>query len=236
MNLVDVNGKPIRSDSDVLQSVPVESIASPRLKPRQTGTGVMHGQQTILSDDKAKLVHGNVPDTQNAFGQTFYDSGGTRRLLFGNYPDGSVKAKLSQENVDVLTATDDQLIWSSDFNSFKISLSSTTTISPPPSWTAGTTLTATIPHNRTITPSFIVYADTPSYGIGAPQESKLTNLPTMITISNATVGGSEIYIYCQAASDNTNLYIYLTNTYNSTTINNSPTWSFRYYVIEETAN
>lgn len=128
MKIVDINGNSYRKDSDVLDTVPLETRISERVKPRQVGSGTMRGAQIIPSDAKAKLVNGYVPDTQDAFGQTFYDSDGVRRMLFGNYPDGNVKAKLSQEGYDVLTATDDQLIWSSDFNSFKIVESGTATI------------------------------------------------------------------------------------------------------------
>ncbi len=61
-------------------------------------------------------------------GLTAYDSDGTRRLLGGTYPDGTVKIKLSQRGHDVATATDNQLIWSSDFNMFKIVSTGTFTV------------------------------------------------------------------------------------------------------------
>lgn len=52
------------------------------------------------------------------------DDAGDQRLLMGyqkgGFSNGDLGIKLSQEGVDVLSATNDQLIWSSDFNSFKI--------------------------------------------------------------------------------------------------------------------
>lgn len=52
------------------------------------------------------------------------DDAGDGRLLVGyqqgGFNNGNVGIKLSQEGVDVLTATSDQLIFSSDFNMFKI--------------------------------------------------------------------------------------------------------------------
>ena len=52
------------------------------------------------------------------------DDSGTERLLTGyqqgGFSNGSVGIKLSQPGVDVLSATDEQLIFSSDFNMFKI--------------------------------------------------------------------------------------------------------------------
>jgi hypothetical protein len=46
--------------------------------------------------------------------------GTSNRLLLGETPEGDIKIKLSQPTKDVLTATSDQLIWSSDFNMLKI--------------------------------------------------------------------------------------------------------------------
>ncbi len=52
------------------------------------------------------------------------DDAGDNRLLIGyqenGFSNGNVGVKLSQEGNDVLSATGDQLIWSTDFNSFKI--------------------------------------------------------------------------------------------------------------------
>lgn len=52
------------------------------------------------------------------------DDTGTNRLLQGyqkdGFDNGNVGIKLSQPDIDVLTAADNELIWSSDFNSFKI--------------------------------------------------------------------------------------------------------------------
>ena len=42
------------------------------------------------------------------------------RMLLGMDTDGIIRGKLSQEGIDVFDATGDQLIWSTDFNSFKI--------------------------------------------------------------------------------------------------------------------
>lgn len=64
----------------------------------------------------------------NASGLVAYDTDETRRLLAGTYPGGSVKIKLSQIGHDVVTATDDQLIWSSDFNMFKIAKTGVATV------------------------------------------------------------------------------------------------------------
>lgn len=48
------------------------------------------------------------------------DENNVNKLLAGMDADGNVKIKLAQDGIDVLTAADSDLIFSSDFNSFKI--------------------------------------------------------------------------------------------------------------------
>lgn len=48
------------------------------------------------------------------------DANGVDKLLAGVDEDGQVRVKLAQNNIDVKTATANQLIFSSDFNLFKI--------------------------------------------------------------------------------------------------------------------
>lgn len=50
----------------------------------------------------------------------FKDDAGTRRVLLGKGSNGFYGLKVSPEGVDVYTATDDQLIFNSDQNVFKI--------------------------------------------------------------------------------------------------------------------
>lgn len=48
------------------------------------------------------------------------DDSGTDILLIGQRNDGTLGVDLSQPGVDVKSAADEQLIWSSKFNTFKI--------------------------------------------------------------------------------------------------------------------
>lgn len=60
------------------------------------------------------------------------DDAGDQRLLIGfqenGFDNGNVGVKMSQSGVDVQTATDDQLIFSTDFNLFKIVATGTLTV------------------------------------------------------------------------------------------------------------
>lgn len=227
MKIVDINGTTIRSDSSVLNTVPIETLESNRLKPRQTGTGAMRGQQTIISNTKAKLVSGNVPDTQDAFGQTFYDSAGTRRMLFGNYPDGNVKAKLSQLGVDVLTATDDQLIWSSDFKNFKIVDDDTMTITVPNPHAADYTVTldAPLPEDIDYIPGYIAFLTPPAvFGTG------YRSLPFIVKSSSggtiSVLATADVYV--NETNFTMELLIGAANAYPGD-------WTVKYYLLRETA-
>jgi hypothetical protein len=140
--------------------------------PYKVASGTMRGTQDIgtggvkidsahnrieVSANNAKLLLGDGSDQDNTTGFTFFDSTNTRRMLFGTYPDGSVKAKLSQPNKDVATATDDELIWSSDFNLFKIvdivTVPLSVTIDPVNAKLAS----FSTPHGLTFTPAYVAF-------------------------------------------------------------------------------
>lgn len=238
MNVVNSDGQRA-SDNTVVQPAPVVPITD-RLKPRQTGTGAMRGQQTIVADNNAKLVMGNVPDTQNAFGETFYDSTGTRRMLFGTYPDGEVKAKLSQPSYDVLTATDAQLIWSSDFNTFKIT--------DKPSYTfpaiasvgafASEYQYASFPHNLlNRVPAFLVYARLPK-----STEPQFNNFPpfyyTPIESQFGSVDSTSTSIFnlFYVGVDETSIYVSRESTNGDAVAHAASEISIVIYILSETAN
>lgn len=59
--------------------------------------------------------------------QIFKDDTGTRRVLMGRGPDGFYGLKVSQEGSDVYEAGDDELVFNSDQNVFKIIATGTDT-------------------------------------------------------------------------------------------------------------
>lgn len=77
------------------------------------------------------------------------DDSGTKRLLIGyqenGFANGNVGVKMSQVDKDVLTAESDELIFSTDFNTFKIIESGTAQVVKP----ANTTFASTsVSHNQ----------------------------------------------------------------------------------------
>lgn len=74
--------------------------------------------QLALSDGTTNIIKlGNLGS--DYIGLAFNDSANDR-VFIGKKPNGSYVAKLSQSGNDAKTAADDKLIWSSDFNLFKI--------------------------------------------------------------------------------------------------------------------
>jgi len=123
MTAVDVNGRPVSGDQDVVEYSPVEAEIARRIRPRQMGTGAMRGQQTILNADGTKIVLGLIPDTIDEYGITFLDENGkealritgvtmfmndpdegTNRLQIGKLPDGTYDVAISDTGENVADA------------------------------------------------------------------------------------------------------------------------------------
>jgi hypothetical protein len=171
-----------------------------------------------------------------SLGLSFTDGSGIKRLHAGVYPDDSVKIKLSQLTKDVLTATDDDLIWSSDFNSFKITETDTVEI-PSASFTAGTEggVGATVNLTKTYTtrPSVVAFFDSGSsngslwstgfipldFSFGPPGTPISINTAErrQITVTTTTINFTTIF------------------TNSSATTQDSPAYTLRYYVLKETS-
>lgn len=134
----DTQNKSLESEDHSISNKDVVT-ESQRVIPREVQSGASRGTQIVVGDNKR--IENGVLSSNNGFGSglfsndspvvkvatsedssglTVYDSSNTKRLFGGVFPDGNVKIKLSQDDKDVMTATDDELIWSSDFNTFKI--------------------------------------------------------------------------------------------------------------------
>jgi len=99
----------------------------------------------------------------------YKDDAGTRRVLEGKGADGFYGLKVSPAEVDVYTATDDQLIFNSGQNVLKIVQTGTATIPSTtiPSTTTNGTSSVIITHNLGFKPVVIAYV-TDTYGNLSP--------------------------------------------------------------------
>lgn len=163
------------------------------------------------------------------------DDAGTQRLLLGyqkeGFSNGSMGVKLSQEGVDVLDATSEQLIWSSDFNSFKILATGTFDSSPVGNPSAGSVLSAvdTVETGVLTDETLIVLAFYYDSGIAKPLP--LINHTAGILVNGGVIGdimSFEPYVEDGELKINFGTYNY----YNGQSISSRP---IRWYVLRETA-
>lgn len=203
---------------------------------------------SINSDDAQKQIESVVKQVNEGFRlisneertKITKDDAGDQRLLIGYQEDGfdsgNVGVKLSQEGVDVAGATDDQLIFSTDFNLFKIvqSGSQTETLAHTSNTVAAGTQTITIAHSLGYKPSHLVYITTPSTYING---SILTLLPELHVLpAGHALGGGTIFNKFYATVDTTNLYVKFFHRVGTDYSPDTPTFTIKYYLMRETAS
>lgn len=164
------------------------------------------------------------------------DENGVPILLSGRRPDGTYGFDVSQPGVDVLTADDDELAFSSKFNSFKIAQAGTFTWTLPNggapnydvTWGIKTT---THDHNLGFVPAFLIYITFPAGGF----LTGLYKLPFLDTFDgDGSVDSMWPWITLTPSVSSTQITITqnmaMTNSWNV-----NPIFSFRYYLMQETA-
>lgn len=244
----------IISSSNIVQSKSIGDLVQDRVLPRQISTGSTRGTQTVgygsvkidgsnnridLEANDTRVIIGDVSDTNDVTGLGFYDNTNTLRLLGGTFPDGSVKIKLSQDGKDVSTASDDELIWSSDFNLFKIISSDTAS---GETTDASPDLAITVLHDLGEVPGVIVFAQPPSTSLFAP----LTVFPSsaggyvpvpLYLYTQTTIGGSDASVILFSITYEVNETSLILRAHQGVTGLATSTFpvSFRYYILKETA-
>jgi len=197
---------PIPNSVDGLNNLPAHNTTS--FSPRAVGTQT--GAKIITKDSKIIGFDGS-----NNIG------------LFGFDDAGNIVVKVAKTGFDANVATNDQLIFNSQQDVFKIELNNTASLVGK-NMTAGETKTVPIAHGLSTTPAFQIYVNAPSV-IGLQGGSGLTNLP-LIYAAGGTIG-----LILQARVDSTNLYLDLINVGATTVDYSAYTWSFKYYLLQETA-
>lgn len=168
------------------------------------------------------------------------DDSGTPRLLegfqLGGFSNGDVGIKLSQPGQDVTTATDNQLIWSSDFNMFKIVDSGTTEViysfpehTAPSSGSEGSG-TTTIVHDLGYVPGIVAFMDS---------GSAYTPISSGSVLEASVASSASVFRVFNIAVDSTYLYFSVARSFSAVTdtvIAQSGTINIKYYLVRETAN
>jgi len=182
-----------------------------------------------LTDSKGNniVLLGSTPGTTPTNGLTVFDKSNTRRLLAGTFPNGDIKIKLSQAGYDVATATDDQLIWSSDFPLFKIVKHGIITLNGAGPVSTNT-VTLTLPNYGTV-PNYLAFLRTGiNYG---------DILPAFNLVSIATAGGVAAIptiVYATAYQTLNDGKIDFNASNFQTGVGDVNVYSIEYYVLKET--
>ena len=165
------------------------------------------------------------------------DDSGTPRLLTGFQQDGfensNVGVKMSQTGVDVQAAQNDELIFSTDFNLFKIVGTGTGSCTPPASWAASEVVRDTVPHNLGYKPAFLAFVTNPAISGVGYYVPGLANVPSKISLA-----ANEVTFETYAWVDETNIYldlVYFNSAGSAATNYDTFTWNFKYYLLQETA-
>lgn len=200
----------------------------------------------IIDDDNDSLILGDIDEQDDSFGLAVNDSDNNRsvsmgkttsntsgfaayddnnmRMLAGKYPNGDVKIKLSQQGKEVTEATDDELIWSSDFNLFKIVSSGTATLS----YDGNVNTFVTVAHGLDYIPIVLAYVQFPNDVNFSPMQAQYVPMPVYQSRTGLPT------VQCIQSADATNIYLRVHDLYAS---GGTPmTYNFRYYALRETAN
>lgn len=152
--------------------------------------------------------------------QIFKDDSGTRRVLLGKGADGFYGLKVSQAGTDVYDATDEQLVFNSGQNVFKIVQKGETTVSADNSGGTGVVGTVTVTHNLGYIPVVLGF-----FGDG----SLHSPLPKILSSSVSTSVDIKEYVSIEAITSTTfQVWYYKANA-------GSASYPIVYYVLQETA-
>lgn len=169
--------------------------------------------------------------------QVFKDDTGTRRVLMGRGPSGFYGMKVSQEGNDVYDATDDQLVFNSDNNIFKIVQTGEITVTPPftgsPPNTQSGTHTTSLAHGLSFTPAYIAYVTIPS--TAGLSGGDLSQTPLIYPDDTGGASRGTIFVMCDLVVDSTNITAKVYQRNNIDYSPADPNFVFKYYLLQETA-
>ncbi len=200
--------------------------SQPRVLARQIPSSTARGQQQL-----------GAPNI-------FTDSPGQRILVqddnqvnvaaLGNIGLSSLGAKLwgfkvAQPGVDVTTASDNQLIFNSQQDVFKIVVSDVTSVTIPNGYSAGSVYTTTVQHNLGYIPAHLVYFN-PGSALGFPNNEYLT-LPWSYLAMDGASDGGVVWVQFTAYTTTTVLVIQATMFTSSGFF--AGVIPFKYYLLQE---
>lgn len=152
--------------------------------------------------------------------QIFKDDAGTRRVLLGKGADDFYGLKVSQEDVDVYSAADNELVFNSNQNVFKVVAQGTTSVT----YTANDTVyTSVVPHGQSNIPIVNAYFANSGARVSIPY----------YILGAGGGGGYFIAAGIWAAVDATNITFVFAN---GNVLPLPGVADFKYYIMVESAN
>ena len=243
MDIVDPQG----SNDPNLASAPAASTEGEvpqmdleRTLPRQLSTGTQRGTQTLSGEQLVTdpINNNQVITTSGVSQNTVYSNPATQtpQIVIGRLPDDTYGMRVAPPNVDVLKASDDQLIFNSSQNVFKVVASGTYSLTGSSNISFGTTQTESIVHNLGSVPAFVVYSNAPDGGLGGGFQggNGIMNLPIHYMLP--AVAGGKPWFWLQVRVDITRLYFDLVCVGGTANDLSNMTWTFKYYLLQESAN
>ena len=173
------------------------------------------------------LITGKLPN-DIGYGFQFSDSDNVPRIIGYIDANNNPIFKISESGVDVTTATDDQLNFNSTQNTFKIVSTGTVTVDKAANDSFEST---SIAHGLDYIPAMICYI---RYDTGG---GVYTQIPTpLYTLTDNGAGALDVTRAITATIDTTNINFSISTPNTGSTYTNAYSATFRYYLLQETAN
>jgi hypothetical protein len=209
-------------NKDPLSDPQVQPRVMARQIPSSTARGQMQlGAPNIFTDSSNRRIMVQDDNQVNTveLGNIGMDSSGTQ--LWG--------LKVAQPGVDVTTAADNQLIFNSQQDVFKIVKSGPVSLTIPAGYGVGSVYTVTVNHNLGFIPAHLVYFN-PGPALGFTNSEYLT-LPWSYLETGITADGAVILIQFTAFATATQLTIQAVTCTTSGFFNGDI--PFKYYLLQE---
>lgn len=189
---------------------------------------------TIIANGSAQTISiGNNIIADGANDRITVERDNIVQVLMGNQRTFGEGFYVTRTGVDAITNTDPaQFIFNSNQNVFKVVASSTASLTGSSSINNNQTQTQTIAHNLGFTPAVLIYVNAVSV-VGIQGGGGLTNLPVSYILPG--IATSYPIITLQNRIDSTNLYLDLVCHLGTANNFSAYTWTYRYYLLQETA-
>lgn len=199
----------------------------------------MSDSTTTRASDGTTAITNKVDDATGAFVSTKdatvkVNDGDTNRVAVGLLSDGTFGMKVSQDGYDVSTATDDQLVFNSNYNMFKIVASGSVNLGIVYTGTtvAAGTQSYTLTHNLGYAPVVMAYSTQPDANMLV---TSLVALPYATFFTSGVLNGEFIATTYYTVTSTT-VTFYVTHHTGTDYAPITPTWNVKYYLMRETAN